>query len=214
MPAIELLAGCTFCIAARDMQVSLCFRAAPPSCSALLHAGARLVDMVVPPAALVEPTSQLRLHALYYITKQIIPAMERVLSLMGVDIRAWFAALPRPQRLLPQKRPPRGEQSGDGAFAAGARLGGRRPATGGLASTIDRYYLSRHCAVREWLGRCCRVVEAKLPRDLLCYLLICNQATFSAPQWCCDCKAHAHPCLCASICRQFPLTHSADCAGL
>ncbi|KAK9800905.1 hypothetical protein WJX73_009136 [Symbiochloris irregularis] len=113
--------------------------------------GARLVDMVVPPQALVAPTSQLRLHALYYITKQIIPAMERVLSLMGVDIRAWFAALPRPQRLLPQKRPARGEPGNAGpAGAAGGgmgRLGGR----GAAASTIDRYYLSRHCAVCDAL---------------------------------------------------------------
>lgn len=51
--------------------------------------GARLIDMVVPPRALVESGTggKLRLHALYYITKQIIPALERVFSLVGADVR-------------------------------------------------------------------------------------------------------------------------------
>lgn len=34
-------------------------------------AGARLVDMVVNPHALVESSSRLRLHSIYYITKQV-----------------------------------------------------------------------------------------------------------------------------------------------
>ena len=34
-------------------------------------AGARLVDMVVSPHALVESASRLRLHSIYYITKQV-----------------------------------------------------------------------------------------------------------------------------------------------
>jgi DNA polymerase zeta len=67
--------------------------------------GARLVDLVVPPGQLVESQGRLRLHGLYYITKQILPALERVLSLVGADVRAWFAEMPRPQRMLPQKRP-------------------------------------------------------------------------------------------------------------
>ena len=33
--------------------------------------GARLVDMVVNPHALVESSSRLRLHSIYYITKQV-----------------------------------------------------------------------------------------------------------------------------------------------
>ena len=87
--------------------------------------------MVVSPLALMESQGRLRLHANYYITKQIIPALERVISLVGGDMRAWFATMPRPQRLLPQKRP-----------AAALGLGGRSS-----AGTIDAYYLSRHCAV-------------------------------------------------------------------
>eukprot|EP00887_Chlorella_sp_A99_P007603 scaffold20.g7603.t1 len=78
---------------------------------------ARLADMVMAPSALVEAGGRLSLHAYYYITRQIIPgtrgmvgrfcwvAIERVLSLVGADARAWFARMPRPNRALPQKRP-------------------------------------------------------------------------------------------------------------
>ena len=100
--------------------------------------GARLSDMVVPPRALVESAGKLRLHGLYYITKQINPALERALSLVGADVRAWFAELPRPHRMLPQKRP-----------VAALPLGGG--GGGGGGATIDRFYLSRHCAVCDEL---------------------------------------------------------------
>ncbi len=53
-------------------------------------AGARLVDMVVEPRALVESQGRLHLHAIYYITKQIIPALDRVFCLLGADLRAWY----------------------------------------------------------------------------------------------------------------------------
>ncbi len=90
------------------------------------------MDMAVTPHALTESGGRLRLHAHYYINKQIVPALERVFSLLGVDVRGWYTALPRPQRLLPQKRP-----------AAALGLAAR----GSAAGTIDAYYLSRHCAV-------------------------------------------------------------------
>ncbi len=48
-------------------------------------AGARLIDMVVSPHALLESQGRLRLHANYYITKQIIPALERVISLVSLQ---------------------------------------------------------------------------------------------------------------------------------
>lgn len=116
--------------------------------------GARLFDMVVPPHALVESRGQLRLHGLYYITKAIIPPLDRVLSLMGADIKAWFAEMPRPSRMLPQKRPLTSLPllAASNAAAAAAAAGWRGPQRGARlpgakAATIDRYYLSRHCAV-------------------------------------------------------------------
>lgn len=130
--------------------------------------GARLADMVVPPRALVESGGKLRLHALYYITKQIIPAVERVLSLVGADVRSWFAEMPRPQRTLPQKRPL-------AALPLGGEGGKAQRGLGGV--TIDRFYQSRHCAVCDELthaskplcDRCIRepqLVAAVLPARL------------------------------------------------
>ncbi len=91
--------------------------------------------MVVTPHALVEAGGKLRLHAVYYITKQIIPALERVLNLVGADPRSWFVGMTKPQRLLPQKRP----------HTALPLVDMAKPGTG--IGTIDQYYLSRHCAV-------------------------------------------------------------------
>ena len=55
-------------------------------------------------------------------------------------LRRRWAGLPKPQRLLPQKRQQRAQEPGIGSSRG---QGGR-----GLAFTIDRFYLSRHCAVR------------------------------------------------------------------
>lgn len=111
--------------------------------------GARLADMVVPPRALVESGGRLRLHALYYITKQIIPAVERVLNLVGADVRAWFTELPRPRRDLPQKRPLKALPLPESTLTS------RRPADR-TRTTIDTFYLSRHCAVCDDLTRATR----------------------------------------------------------
>lgn len=52
-------------------------------------AGSRLMDVVVAPRVLVEAGGRLRLNAQYYITKQINPAIARVLQLVGADVPAW-----------------------------------------------------------------------------------------------------------------------------
>ncbi len=98
--------------------------------------GARLADLVVPPRALVESGGALRLAATYYITKQILPAVERALSLAGGDARAWFAEMPRPRRAPAPRR-------------AGALAG----AGAGAGATLERFYLSRHCAACDALTR-------------------------------------------------------------
>ena len=66
---------------------------------------ARLVDCVVHPQTFLAAGGRLRLHGQYYITKQILPALDRLFSLLGVDVHEWFASMGRPQRLLPHKRP-------------------------------------------------------------------------------------------------------------
>jgi hypothetical protein len=67
--------------------------------------GARLVDCVVHPHALLASAGRLRLHGHYYILKQLLPALDRLFSLLAVDVYCWFNSMPKPQRLLPHKRP-------------------------------------------------------------------------------------------------------------
>ena len=49
-----------------------------------------------------QETSGLRLHATYYITKQIIPALNRVFLLAGADLKSWFLDIPQSTRTLPR----------------------------------------------------------------------------------------------------------------
>ncbi|GIL62894.1 hypothetical protein Vafri_17102, partial [Volvox africanus] len=138
--------------------------------------GARLVDLVVSPHQLVESGGSLRLNGTYYITKQIIPALERVLSLVGADVRAWFVDMPRPLRMLPQKRPagalPLAALGAQGAAGSGSGGLGRGGVffpgiVGGVVGggTIDRFYLSRHCVVCDELTRAAQPLCDQCRRD-------------------------------------------------
>ncbi|ONI04488.1 hypothetical protein PRUPE_6G324000 [Prunus persica] len=87
--------------------------------------GARLVDLVVDPLILLAIDSPYRLNDLYYIHKQIIPALQRVFGLLGADLSQWFSDMPRPAR----------EAFGKRLFYA----------SNPHRTRIDYYYLSRHC---------------------------------------------------------------------
>ncbi|XP_021851160.2 DNA polymerase zeta catalytic subunit isoform X3 [Spinacia oleracea] len=89
--------------------------------------GARLFDMVVDPQELLSMDSPYRLNDLYYITKQIIPALQRVFGLVGADLKQWFQEMPRPVRDAPAKQ----------HFSAANSLRAR----------IDYYYSSKHCVL-------------------------------------------------------------------
>lgn len=87
--------------------------------------GARLVDMVVDPLELLEINSPFKLNDLYYIKKQIIPALQRVFTLVGVDLNHWFQGMPRPEQKVFGKH----------------QLNALNP----NRTRIDSYYLSKHC---------------------------------------------------------------------
>ncbi|KAM5561236.1 DNA polymerase zeta catalytic subunit [Rosa sericea] len=87
--------------------------------------GARLADVVVDPLNLLATDSPYRLNDLYYIQKQIIPALQRVFGLVGADLQQWFSDMPRPVREAFGKRP---------SYASNPHR-----------TRIDYYYLSRHC---------------------------------------------------------------------
>ena len=50
--------------------------------------GQPLIQLVRRPGD-VAGNPSLRLNGVYYITKQILPALDRAFSLMGVDVRQW-----------------------------------------------------------------------------------------------------------------------------
>ncbi|MQM19565.1 hypothetical protein Taro_052570 [Colocasia esculenta] len=107
--------------------------------------GARLVDMVVDPLELLEINSPYRLNDIYYINKQIIPALQRAFGLLGVDLNQWFSEIPRPVRPTVAKR--HSSESSLMSAAHGfddAKDTSKRNYT---TNRIDKYYLSKHCAV-------------------------------------------------------------------
>ncbi|ODH51256.1 hypothetical protein GX48_02685 [Paracoccidioides brasiliensis] len=60
--------------------------------------GARLIDRCVPPEVLLHD-SQLELDAEYYISKNIIPPLERIFNLVGANVRQWYDEMPKYQRV-------------------------------------------------------------------------------------------------------------------
>jgi len=47
---------------------------------------------------LVKSRGNLRINSTYYITKQLLPALERLFSLLGADVRRWYLDMPRSSR--------------------------------------------------------------------------------------------------------------------
>lgn len=60
--------------------------------------GARLIDRCVAPDVLLND-AQSELDAEYYISKNIIPPLERIFNLVGANIRQWFDEMPKYQRI-------------------------------------------------------------------------------------------------------------------
>ncbi|KAI0335271.1 hypothetical protein GY45DRAFT_1240755 [Cubamyces sp. BRFM 1775] len=60
--------------------------------------GSRLVDRAVAPHELFRD-SHLRLDANYYISRVLIPPLERVFNLVGADVRSWFDDMPKSLRV-------------------------------------------------------------------------------------------------------------------
>lgn len=85
----------------------------------------RLRELVAAPEELVK-NPDLRINAVYYIVKCLIPALNRVFGLLGVDAADWYASLPRPT-------------TRSFATAAFVRAGKSR------SSTLDSFLKSSQC---------------------------------------------------------------------
>ncbi|KAK7205599.1 DNA polymerase zeta, catalytic subunit [Myxozyma melibiosi] len=57
--------------------------------------GSRLVDRCVAPEMLLNGSGQLFLDAEYYITKNLIPPLERIFNLVGANVRQWYETMPK-----------------------------------------------------------------------------------------------------------------------
>ncbi|KAL4953607.1 hypothetical protein BDW69DRAFT_153369 [Aspergillus filifer] len=60
--------------------------------------GSRLIDRCVTPETLLQD-AQLDLDAEYYITKNLIPPLERIFNLVGANVRQWYDEMPKVHRI-------------------------------------------------------------------------------------------------------------------
>lgn len=56
--------------------------------------GLPLIQLVRQPHEVINDSS-LRINYQYYIKQQVLPALSRVLALVGVDVLSWYDELPR-----------------------------------------------------------------------------------------------------------------------
>jgi DNA polymerase zeta len=62
--------------------------------------GSRLIDRCVAPNVLIQNDS-IELDAAYYISKNLIPPLERIFNLVGANVRQWYDEMPKVQRIRP-----------------------------------------------------------------------------------------------------------------
>ncbi|CEJ91394.1 Putative DNA polymerase [[Torrubiella] hemipterigena] len=84
--------------------------------------GARLIDRCVAPEELLA-NPHWQLDAEYYISKNLIPPLERIFNLVGANVRQWYDEMPKIQRVHQ-------------VLAAGSKR-----------STLESYMKSTHCPV-------------------------------------------------------------------
>ncbi|XP_071800751.1 DNA polymerase zeta catalytic subunit-like [Asterias amurensis] len=88
--------------------------------------GLPLIQLVRTPSQVLEDPS-LRLNTTYYLTRQLVPSLNRVFGLLGVDTMQWYQELPRWQRVTSHHQ-----------------LG-----TPGKKGTISQYFVSLNCVICE-----------------------------------------------------------------
>ncbi|XP_060046584.1 DNA polymerase zeta catalytic subunit isoform X2 [Erinaceus europaeus] len=90
--------------------------------------GIPLIQLVRRPVEVLQDPA-LRLNAAYYITKQILPPLARIFSLIGIDVFNWYHELPRIQKATSTSRNESESRKG----------------------TISQYFTTLHCPVCDEL---------------------------------------------------------------
>ncbi|KAJ4314686.1 DNA polymerase zeta [Fusarium piperis] len=109
--------------------------------------GARLMDRCVAPEDLLR-NPHWKLDAEYYISKNLIPPLERIFNLVGASVRQWYDEMPKVKRIRHM-----------------ATLGTRK-------TTIESYMKSTHCLIcgikfAHKDSPLCRACRANVPASLI-----------------------------------------------
>ncbi|XP_027030937.2 DNA polymerase zeta catalytic subunit isoform X2 [Tachysurus fulvidraco] len=136
--------------------------------------GVPLIQLVRHPLDVLQDPA-LRLNAVYYITKQILPPVARIFSLIGVDVFSWYHTLPRVQKWSC----PGGGAVGDESLRKG---------------TISQYFTTLHCPVCDeltQLGVCerCRAEPQRVAVTLHHNLRMWEQKHSQLLKVCMSCSA-------------------------
>lgn len=100
--------------------------------------GSRLIDRCVAPETLLHD-AQLELDTDYYITKNLIPPLERIFNLVGANVRQWYDEVPKVRRI-------RQVDTGSAVPRPGMQ-------PGALKKTLESYMRSSSCLIcREKLS--------------------------------------------------------------
>ncbi|KAA1471469.1 hypothetical protein DENSPDRAFT_837475 [Dentipellis sp. KUC8613] len=158
----------------------------------------RLVDRAVRPEELIESREK-RLDGTYYISRVLIPPLERIFNLVGADVRAWFEDMPRRLRVNPQETIQMSPQKS--VLKADARL----------ASNIDMHFSSFQCiscgaATSQGICTDCRSMPQETAANLLSRIRVQERRLQSAHEVCVSCTGlpPGEPIQCQSLeCRWF-----------
>jgi DNA polymerase zeta len=117
--------------------------------------GARLVDRCVAPEDLLR-NSHCQLDAEYYISKNLIPPLERIFNLVGANVRQWYDEMPKVHRI---------RRIDPGHMGPGGKGGGM------VRKTLESYMKSSACMVcgvkMKGEGSLCGKCTANVPSSLL-----------------------------------------------
>jgi DNA polymerase zeta len=100
--------------------------------------GARLIDRCVSPETLLQ-SDHLELDAEYYISKNLIPPLERIFNLVGANVRQWYDEMPKVQRIRNISIPITTKHDNDSALIVGGHAN--------LRKTLESYMKSSNCLV-------------------------------------------------------------------
>jgi DNA polymerase zeta len=118
--------------------------------------GARLIDRCVAPEELLE-NDHCELDAEYYISKNLIPPLERIFNLVGANVRNWYDEMPKVQRIR--------------RVDANLQLQGHSKELATSKKTLESYMKSSSCLVckvkLEVEGAICPKCLADKPTSLL-----------------------------------------------